>query len=151
MPEEVPQDEDDFPTTDGGLAASTKRLAEWTFSLQGVGVDLKNLVAEIKEWVRTKMDHWSDRGPEDHEQSDREAMRDLIRKTVRATVEIGSYNEGGNGSSPQWRSWVMTMLGTLIVIGVTGLIVMYANQKAMETRMTSVEQRITNIEHKIWP
>lgn len=88
--------------------------------------------------------------PRDHE--DAENLRDLVRNTVRAAIEIqGDYHEDGNGSSPQWRNWVMTMLGTLIVIGITGLIVMYANQKAMGERMDSFERRIAHLEQKVWP
>lgn len=47
-------DEGDFPTTDD-LAASTKRLADWTFSLQGVGADLKALMTEFKTYWRGMM------------------------------------------------------------------------------------------------
>lgn len=142
----TPADEGEFPHAPND--PTLIKQAEMWLRTDAIFFKLEKLFETIKGW----MAHWTDRGPQDHEQSDREAMRDLIRKTVRATVEIqGNYNEGGNGSSPQWRNWVMTMLGTLIVIGITGLIVMYANQKAMEIRMNGVEVRITNIEHKIWP
>jgi hypothetical protein len=45
-------DEGDFPTTDDSMAASTKRLADWTFSLQGVGADLKGVVNDLKDYWR---------------------------------------------------------------------------------------------------
>jgi hypothetical protein len=45
-------DEGDFPTTDDSMAASTKRLADWTFSLQGVGSDLKGVVNDLKDYWR---------------------------------------------------------------------------------------------------
>lgn len=48
-------EEGDFPKTDDGLAASTKRLADWTFSLQGVGADLKALMTEFKTYWRSLM------------------------------------------------------------------------------------------------
>jgi len=49
------ENEGDFPTTDDNLAASTKRLADWTFSLQGVGADLKQLMNEFKTYWRGLM------------------------------------------------------------------------------------------------
>lgn len=53
------EEEIDFPkSTDpksNDLATSTKRLADWTFSLQGVGADLKNLMHEFKTYWRNKM------------------------------------------------------------------------------------------------
>lgn len=116
---------------------------------------IDGLLHRMAEWfaeLKGKMAHWSDRGPRDYETEDQEHLRDLVRKTVRATVEIqGGYHESGNGSSPSWRNWVMTMLGTLVVIGITGLIAMYANQKAMGERMDSFERRITHLELKVWP
>ena len=48
-------EEGDFPKTDDNLASSTKRLADWTFSLQGVGADLKSLVNEFKTFWRDRM------------------------------------------------------------------------------------------------
>jgi len=48
-------DEGDFPKTDDDLAASTKRLADWTFSLQDVGADLKTLMNEFKAYWRGLM------------------------------------------------------------------------------------------------
>ncbi len=48
-------EEGDIPSTNEGLAASTKRLADWTFSLQGVGADLKKLMADLKTWAHTVM------------------------------------------------------------------------------------------------
>src|SRR5882672_91156 len=111
-------------------------LGKWTFNLGGVVHDFRDVLKRFQESVK----HWTDRGPSDHEE-DREGLRDLVRKTVRATVEIqGSYNEGSNGSSPQWRNWVLGMLGTLIVLGIASLITMYANQKTMEARMDGVER-----------
>lgn len=122
------------------------KQAEFWLKMHDVYERAARVFVDIKTW----MAHWSDRGPEDHE--DRESIRDLVRKTVRATVEIqGDYNEGGQGSSPSWRNWVMTLLGSLVVIGITSLVVMYANQKAMGERMDGFERRITNIEHKVWP
>ena len=49
-------DEGDSTTTDDdSVAASTKRLADWTFSLQGVGADLKTLMSEFKAYWRNMM------------------------------------------------------------------------------------------------
>lgn len=149
-------EEGDLPTSADGVLASTKRLAEWTFSLQGVGADLKALVAEIKAWARTQMAHWSDRGPRDYpklDEADELVARAARQGAYQATIEIQNYQEGGkgNGSSASWRNWVMGMLGSLIVIGLTSLIVMYATQKAQGERMEGFEHRITNLEHKVWP
>jgi hypothetical protein len=106
------------------------------------------------EHIWNKMSHWNDR--EEPTIPERE-LGDLIARAARegarrAAVEIQTYNEGGNGngSSPSWRNWVMTMLGTLIVLGVASLIVMYANQKTMEARMDSFEHRLDNLERKIF-
>ena len=144
--------EGSFPDTEDNLESHAKKTitkqAEMWLRIDGV---LHRASELFGEW-KAKMAHWSDRGPRDYEAADKESLRELVRNTVRATVEIqGGYQEGGNGSSPQWRNWVMTMLGTLIVIGITGLIVMYANQKAMSERMDGFERRISNIEHKLWP
>jgi hypothetical protein len=110
-------------------------------------------LTKLFETIKTWMAHWSDHETPPPERE----LTDLITRAARegarrATVEIqGNYTEGSNGSSPSWRNWVMGMLGTLIVLGIASLITMFANQKAMEARMNGVEQRITNIEHKIWP
>jgi hypothetical protein len=96
--------------------------------------------------------HWNDPRPE----SERD-LSDLIARAARegarhATIDIQNYHEGGsgNGSSPSWRNWVMTMLGALIVMGVASLVVMYANQKSMEARMDNFEHRLDNLERKIF-
>lgn len=137
-----------FPDTKDNLEEKIVSLGKWTFTFGGLIHDFKDAIKRLQE----SMKHWTDRGPRDYDTADKESLRELVRSTVRATVEIqGGYQEGGNGSSPQWRNWVMTMLGTLIVIGITGLIVMYANQKAMSERMDGFERRISNIEHKLWP
>jgi hypothetical protein len=141
-------EEEDFPHAPSDpMDEKILTLGKWTFNLSGVVHDFRDVLKRFQEGLK----HWTDRGP-DPEREDRESLRDLVKKTVRATVEIqGDYHEGGNGSSPSWRNWVMGMLGTLIVLGIASLITMFANQKAMEARMNGVEQRITNIEHKIWP
>lgn len=139
-------EEGDFPHAPQEKSTLIKQAETW-LRIDDAHFKLTKLFETIRAW----MTHWTDRGP-DPEREDRESLRDLVRKTVRATVEIqGGYQEGGNGSSPSWRNWVMGMLGTLIVLGIASLITMFANQKAMEARMNGVEQRITNIEHKIWP
>lgn len=147
---EMGADEGSFPTTDEESKATLRKQAEVWFRIDALlhrGTEL------FTEW-KNKMAHWADRGP-DPDTPERE-LGDIIARAARegarrATVEISNYNEGSNGSSPQWRNWVMTMLGTLIVIGVTSLVAMYANQKAMSERMDSFEHRITNLEHKVWP
>src|SRR5690242_20606740 len=61
------EEEGDFPkSTDpkaDDLVSSTKRLAEWTFSLQGVGADLKALVTEFKTYWRNRMASISTESP----------------------------------------------------------------------------------------
>jgi hypothetical protein len=109
-------------------------------------------LTKLFETIKTWMAHWSDPAEKPERELDDLLARAAREGARRATIEIrGDYTEGGNGSSPSWRNWVMGMLGTLIVLGIASLVTMFANQKAMEARMNGVEQRITNIEHKIWP
>lgn len=148
-------EEGEFPTTDD--KSTLVKQAEMWLRIDGV---LHRALELFNEW-KGKMAHWGDRGP-DPDVPERE-LSDLIARAARegarrATVEIGNYNEGGNGSSPQWRNVVMTMLSTLLVIGISSLIVMFATQKeqaaqmkAMAERMDGFDHRITNLEHKVWP
>jgi hypothetical protein len=158
-----------FPDSANTLEGK-QHLTKWAEVWIRVDGLLHRATELFQDW-KTKMAHWSDEHPTpDPERStpDRDfqkfadgiaavAAREALRHSK---IEIqGGYHEGGDkGSSPQWRNWVMTMLGTLIVIGITSLIVMYgnqkemsANQKAMVERMDGFERRITNIERKAWP
>lgn len=132
--------EEEHIQTDGAVLVGLRKAL---FQLDGLFERLKNFMA-----------HWSDRGPEDYERDD-QGLRDLIsraaREGARASVEIqGGYHEGGKGSSPSWRNWVMTLLGALIVIGVSSLVVMYGNMTAMKVRMDNFEHRMDNLERRVY-
>lgn len=166
---ETVAEEGDYPTTDDGLAASTKRLAEWTFSLQGVGADLKNLVREVKVWAQGQMAHWADseRPPSDPE-GDRRRLNDIIDVAARlgaqrATVEINSrHSEGGNGRNGGDKSWKDKVALPLVVAAIIGAIATYAKVSSLETKIEDYvkwdqqrheenERRTTALEHKVFP
>jgi cytochrome b subunit of formate dehydrogenase len=87
-----------------------------------------------------------DRGPSDYEQ-DAEQIKDLIRRTVRATISVrGDYNEGG-----PWSKWIMPGLVTLTVTGIIGGVVMFGKLSSMEAQMQALKEQVDRVEKIVEP
>lgn len=64
-----------------------------------------------------------DRGPPDYD-ADTQSLRDLIKQTVRASVEIqGGYHEGGGGEGNKALMPVLVALTVSFILGGIGLTV----------------------------
>jgi uncharacterized coiled-coil protein SlyX len=179
MPVEATE-EASFPDSANNLESSTKRLAEWTFSLQGVGADLRQVVRELKAWVGAKMAHWSDEHPPpdpEREPRDRDLQKFAegiaavaAREAMRyAKVEVNSrHSEGGpkDGNGNGDKSWKDKIAFPLIVSAIVGAVVTYAKVGALETTMRNYheedlrrdqqrheeyERRLTRLESKAFP
>lgn len=91
------------------------------------------------------------RGPRDFPEpkTDRERLEDLIRKTVRASVEItGGYHEGGQDP---WVKWIIPGLVTLIVMGIGGAIVMYGQLSALTQKVENLQSQVNRVEKIVEP
>lgn len=159
-------EEGSFPNSSNNLENSTKRLAEWTFSLQGVGADLRQVVKELKAWVGSKMAHWSDENPPPDPEQDRKRLEDIVEAASRAaasalarraSVEIHSRHDergpkNGNGSLSKW---AMPGLVTLAVAGIMGNIAQAMMTSALRQQVAdyvaATEKRLDRIEQKLFP
>lgn len=103
----------------------------------------------IKTMLARILENRSDRGPNPDYAEDVESLRDLIKKTVRASVEIqGDYHEGGSGS---WGKWMLTVLGGLTVLGVVGAIVMYGQLSALREEVRGLHVQVDHVEKIVEP
>lgn len=130
------------------VAASTKRLAEWTFSLQGVGADLKRLMVEVKNWVRSQMAHWTDETPppDPERERDRRRFDDLdyvasraaaraVAQHARVDMNIRSGHHGGGAGRNGDKSWKDKVTIPLLVAAILGGVATYAKVSSMEATM----------------
>ncbi len=80
-------------------------------------------------------------------EEDRESLKDLIKQTLRASVEIhGGYNEGGGGS---WKDKIIWVMGSLAVSGVIGAVLMYGKMSAFEVKLDSLQAQMTEVKQII--
>jgi len=80
---------------------------------------------------------------------DQESLRNLIKQTLRASVEIqGGYHEGGGDS---WGKWIIPGLVTLMVMGIGGAIVMYGKLSALTQKVESLQDQVNRIEKIVEP
>lgn len=168
----------DVATEQEDIVSSTKRLAEWTFSLQGVGADLKRLMTEVKDWARSQMAHWTDESPPPDPERDRKRFDELdyvaSRAARRATVEIRSdHNTGSHGRNNGEKSWKDKVIIPLLVVAISGGIATYAKVASLETKIEEkdratqqrlddfiranqqrheeTERRVSRLEGKVFP
>ncbi len=144
-------EEASFPDTADNLENKTVALGKWVFNLGGVVHEFKDVLRRFQE----SMKHWTDRGPEDYDKNERD-LRDLLTSAVRegsrrANIEIHGYTEGGGGSWKDKAIWVMM---TLLVSGIIGNVVQYAEIASLKTAFqdftTSMERRVNNLEQRIY-
>ncbi len=89
------------------------------------------------------------RGPSPDFAEDVESLRDLIRKTVRASVEIqGGYHEGGGN---QWSKLIVPGLVTLIVMGIGGGIAMYGQLSALTQKVANLQAQMDDLKRMVEP
>lgn len=87
-----------------------------------------------------------DRGPVDYPepQTDRERLEDLIKKTVRASVQIsGGYHEGGSES--KWLIPVLVSLTISFILGGVGLTVTVFSLKQEVTDLRGQVEKVERI------
>lgn len=86
-----------------------------------------------------------DRGPEDYD-ADAASLRDLIKQTVRASVEIqGGYHEGGGGA---WKDKALITLGLAFIVGG---ILMFRELGQVETKVDSLQAQVTELKSIVTP
>ncbi len=128
-------DEGDFPTTDDNLAASTKRLADWTFSLQGVGADLKALVNEFKTYWRSAKPSMA-------------MVEDRLISEIKSTPAAVTLRQGGQRQSIRLSlpkaSGELTLILVLFVMLVVSITVNGLNYARNERNEEMLRKTITD-------
>jgi hypothetical protein len=82
-------------------------------------------------------------------EEDRESLKDLIKQTLRASVEIqGGYHEDGGN---QWSKWLVPGIVTLIVMGIGGGIAMYGQLSALTQRVENLQAQVDRVEKIVEP
>ncbi len=95
------------------------------------------------------MESRSARGPNPDYAEDVESLRDLIKKTVRASVEIqGDYHEGGKDP---WSKWIIPGMVTLMVMGIGGTVIMYGQLSALTQKVESLQSQVNRVEKIVEP
>jgi len=98
-------------------------------------------------WLETLMDNRRldpDYNPQD-DVEDRLAR--IMAKSMRG-VQVGTYNEGGNGS---WGKWIIPGLVTLAVMGVGGGILMFGKLSSLEAKVESLQEQVNRVEKIVEP
>lgn len=91
------------------------------------------------------LENRSDRGPNPDFADDVDSLRDLIKKTVRASVEIqGGYHEGGGGES-KWLIPVLVALTISFILGGVGLTVTVFSLKQEVTDLRGQVEKVERI------
>jgi hypothetical protein len=78
---------------------------------------------------------------------DEKSLKDLIRQTLRASVEIqGGYHEGGAGDPVL--KWILGILATLVASSVIGGVLMFGRLSALEAKVDGLQKIVGSRYHE---
>lgn len=81
----------------------------------------------------------------------RDELEDLIYRAAKAGAEYGGsrYEEAPReprDKGPSWKERILTICGTLVVIGIPALILMYGRLSAMEASLASLQRQVDQMQ-----
>jgi hypothetical protein len=151
----VPAEEGEFPTTaDSHETQNPIDLTQIGWRLDGLLTRTRQIWELIVGQVVPSKVTMTPRGPDPDEgwtdPTDlEEQVSRLVRREIgrRATAVIGGdYHEKGSGGGKKWESYLipalLAIIGTLIVSGIIGLIVMYGQLTSLNSRMDHLERLV---------
>jgi hypothetical protein len=83
------------------------------------------------------------------QEEDEKSLRDLIKQTLRASVEIqGGYHEGGSGTESKWLIPVLVSLTVAFILGGVALTVTVS---ALSQEVTDLKGQVEKVERIVEP
>lgn len=120
------------------------KFGQIRFALDGIREHLKRITGMMSE-----------RGPDPDYSKDEEDLREFVRRGFHARppeIRIDRYTEGGNG--PTWQTWILTIVGSLIVLGIAGVVYQLtdikSDMRAFLKGQADDERRLDNLEKKVY-
>jgi len=83
---------------------------------------------------------------------DRRDLEDLIYRAAKAGAEYGGYREAPREPrerGPSWKERILTICGTLVVIGIPSLILMYGQLSALKSMQDAQQLQIAHQQAQI--
>jgi len=144
---------EDSPTSSGWIAT---RIAKFEFRSHGWFERLRDGMDQLKAGLTAHMQE-NERGPRDYAPNTEE-IEDRVDRRMRhrlRDLEVSIHNGGPKNTGQQsWQTWVLTIVGLLIVSGIGGVIYQLSDLKgdmrAFLKGQELDEKRIDNLEKHVY-